>query len=188
MKDQILKLRSEGKSYRKIEEMLGCSRSTISYHCGEGQREKFRARARKSKNRNRLVNRVYNYKGKVSGKNKRRKLNVSARDFQRKSGWKLTNRAKGNLDFNSEDVIKKYGVETQCYLSGEKINLLEDNHYCLDHIVPPKSGGDNSLENAGILHKIVNRMKTDLSVDEFLAWCKKILEHNGYEVKKGGIA
>jgi len=35
MKDKILKLRSEGKSYRQIEALLGCSRSTISYHCSE---------------------------------------------------------------------------------------------------------------------------------------------------------
>ena len=40
MKDQILKLRDEGKSYREIKRILGCSSSTIAYHCGEGQKEK----------------------------------------------------------------------------------------------------------------------------------------------------
>ena len=35
MKEKILKLRSEGKTYNEIEKMLGCSKSTISYHCSK---------------------------------------------------------------------------------------------------------------------------------------------------------
>jgi transposase len=33
LKNKILKLRSEGKSYKAISEELGCSKATISYHC-----------------------------------------------------------------------------------------------------------------------------------------------------------
>lgn len=33
MKEEIIKLRKEGKSYREIEKEIGCSRATISYHC-----------------------------------------------------------------------------------------------------------------------------------------------------------
>lgn len=44
MKEQILKLRSEGKTYSEIQFQLGCSKSTISFHCGEkgklGKRKK----------------------------------------------------------------------------------------------------------------------------------------------------
>ena len=40
MKDDILKLRSEGKSYRQIQKILGCSLSTIAYHCSPGEKEK----------------------------------------------------------------------------------------------------------------------------------------------------
>ena len=32
-KEKILELRESGKSYRRIEKILKCSRSTISYHC-----------------------------------------------------------------------------------------------------------------------------------------------------------
>lgn len=32
-KDDIIRLRKQGKSYREIEEKLGCSRGNISYHC-----------------------------------------------------------------------------------------------------------------------------------------------------------
>lgn len=48
---KILTLKSEGKSYREIEEELGCSKGTISYHLGEGQKEKAmdRQRDRRSK-------------------------------------------------------------------------------------------------------------------------------------------
>ena len=35
MKDKIIELRSEGLSYNKIAEKLGCSKSTISYHCSK---------------------------------------------------------------------------------------------------------------------------------------------------------
>ena len=42
MKERILALRNEGLTYNEIKDLLGCSKSTISYHCGEGQKEKSR--------------------------------------------------------------------------------------------------------------------------------------------------
>ena len=45
-KDKILKLRSEGKTYREISSILGCSKSVISYHCVNGN-EKIRALEKK---------------------------------------------------------------------------------------------------------------------------------------------
>ena len=35
LKDEILKLRAEGKSYRQIEKILSCSRANIHYHCSD---------------------------------------------------------------------------------------------------------------------------------------------------------
>src|SRR5438046_7331808 len=40
MKEKILELRKSGKSYREIEKILSCSRSTIAYHCSEGYKKK----------------------------------------------------------------------------------------------------------------------------------------------------
>lgn len=40
MKEQILKLRSEGKSYKQIKNIIGCSLSTICYHLRSDQKEK----------------------------------------------------------------------------------------------------------------------------------------------------
>lgn len=40
MKEDIFKLYEQGKSYREIQAILGCSKGTISYHLGKGQKEK----------------------------------------------------------------------------------------------------------------------------------------------------
>lgn len=47
MKDQILKLRSEGKSYKQIKSILGCSLSTICYHLRPDQKQKVLKRRNK---------------------------------------------------------------------------------------------------------------------------------------------
>lgn len=39
-KENILRLRAEGKSYRQIQATLGCSKGTIAYHLGPGQKDK----------------------------------------------------------------------------------------------------------------------------------------------------
>jgi len=38
-KENILKLRAEGKTYTEIQKILGCSKGTISYHLGDGQKQ-----------------------------------------------------------------------------------------------------------------------------------------------------
>lgn len=40
MKEQILKLRTQGLTYRKIKNELGCSLGCIAYHCGEGVKQR----------------------------------------------------------------------------------------------------------------------------------------------------
>lgn len=61
MKDKILKLRKEGKSYREIEKILGCSRSLVSYYCSKGQKQKNNKRSRDR--RISLKKRCLEYKG-----------------------------------------------------------------------------------------------------------------------------
>lgn len=176
MKEKILKLRSEGKTYNEIKNELGCSKSTISYYCSNGQKEKAKKRVRKRR-KNILIGKTERF---IYRKSKN--INESIRKFQKRD-----NSIKGCVNpdieqtFNWKDVIKKFGENTECYLSGEKINLYENN-YSLDHILPSSRGGDNSLNNLGITHKIVNNMKSDLTPDELIEWCRKILEYNGYNV------
>ena len=45
-KEQILELKNKGFSYRKIQEITGCSKGTISYHLGIGQKDKVNSRTK----------------------------------------------------------------------------------------------------------------------------------------------
>lgn len=49
MKEKILKLRSEGKTYNEIVSIVGCSKSVVAYHCNP----KVRAKAMIYKNKTR---------------------------------------------------------------------------------------------------------------------------------------
>ena len=51
LKEDILDLAKKGLSYRQIQKELGCSKSTISYHLGDGQKDKARARVRKQRDK-----------------------------------------------------------------------------------------------------------------------------------------
>jgi CRISPR/Cas system Type II protein with McrA/HNH and RuvC-like nuclease domain len=178
MKEKILKLREEGKSYKQIQLILNCSKSTISYHCGEGQKEKTKTRT-KQRRENTLLEKVERFKYRKFRNNREKVRRFNKRDNE--NGF--TNKVLEHTFFWT-DVLNKFGENTVCYLSGEKINLLNDS-YSLDHIIPHSRGGDNSLDNLGITHEIVNKMKSDLNPDELIIWCKKILEFNGYKIIKG---
>ena len=174
MKENILKLRSEGKSYNEIKKELGCSKSTIAYHCGDGQKIKNRDRARRHRKKP-LVAKLETFKAK-SFKNK-------IRDFQRREGSTLSSDQK-EFNFTVEDVIRKMGKQPMCYLSGEVINIEDFKSFHFDHIKPASKGGLNTLKNLGILSASVNKMKHDLTVEEFIDKCVQILTHLGYTVIK----
>jgi len=46
IKNQILKLKKKGHSYSEIQKIVGCSKGTISYHLGIGQKDKTLNRTR----------------------------------------------------------------------------------------------------------------------------------------------
>lgn len=172
LKDKILELRKLDKSYKEIKNELNCSLSTISHYCGEGQFEKTKRRNEILRKRNRLLNKVSNFKQ----TKRERNLVENIRKFQLRN--------KKSINFTYNDVLDKFGQHTKCYLSGQDIDLVNDNDYHLDHIIPIAKGGTNSLDNLGILKKDINIMKKDILVDDFLTLCKIILENNNYLVKK----
>ena len=59
-KNEIFRLKAEGKSYREIQKILGCSKGTIAYHLGKGQKEKYAAT--RVKHRTTIKQYIQNYK------------------------------------------------------------------------------------------------------------------------------
>ena len=53
LRQKILELHEAGQSYNEISRELGCAKSTISYHIGEGQKSKTNLRNRNSKGKKR---------------------------------------------------------------------------------------------------------------------------------------
>lgn len=181
MKENILALRAQGKSYKEIVEALGCSLGTVSYHCGEGQKDKSRKRYLARNKQHALLLKCNNFQ-------RNKKLKDKAEDFQRlrfkqKGIVKL---GKRNLTFTWKDVVSKFGWNTTCYLTGKHINLIETSTYNLDHIVPSCRGGSNLLDNMGICIKEANAAKNSQTVNEFLQLCKDVLIHHGYKVHEQG--
>jgi 5-methylcytosine-specific restriction endonuclease McrA len=192
MKEKILELRNQGKSYNQIVEILGCSKSTISYYCGDNQKEKSKERTKELRLNNPLIQKVDNFKSRVKVNKKfedkedkeERYIKESIRKFQTRDYHNKIKYDKLKLKtFNFDDVLEKFGVDTKCYLSGEPINLYKNN-YNLDHIIPVSKNGGNSFENLGIAHEVVNKMKSDLTPEELIEWCIKILTYNGYTISK----
>lgn len=179
---KIIELKENGYSYNKIMKELNCSKGTISYYLGDNQKEKTKNRSVKVKSKPEFVLQKKLYAFRYRDNLGKRVLS-KVRDFQRREGSKITI-SKPELNFDIEDFLLKIGNEPKCYLSGEKIDLYETKSYSIDHITPATKGGDNSLENAGLLSTSINKMKSDITVEEFLEKCIQVLEYNGYVVTK----
>lgn len=169
MKERILTLRSEGKSYNEIKNILGCSKGTISYYCGDKQDEKAKLRQR--------ANRA-NVKSKVN-----RKIEFFLRNSVNGFKREVKSREVNSLMSNDE-AYQKIINNPFCYLTGRKIDLEDMKSYQLDHILPRSKGGSNELENLGLTCRDANQSKTDLTVEEYIALCAEVLEHSGYKVIK----
>ena len=63
-----------------------------------------------------------------------------------------------------------------CALSGEKLTPKTAE---LDHKVARSKGGTDTIENLQWLDRTINKMKGSMSVDEFVAACKRVARWNG---------
>lgn len=174
MKEQILTLRKQNKSYREIAKIVNCSLSTISYYCGKGQKEKKKKQTQIFRKNNTINTKLSAFKA--------RKIYEKTYNFQKREKSKY-DPSKENL-FTVEEVISKIGDNPICYLTGNKIDLADSKSYSFDHIIPISKGGLNTLENLELITVDINKMKHNLSLEDFLNNCKKILEYNGYQVLK----
>lgn len=173
VKDKIIALRSKGKSYNEIAKQLKCSKSTISYHCGNGS-EKKRAQAYNKQVSAKARRKLNNFKSRVSRKNFRGKIKTfKRRKLKSRTHTKVNNVSK---NYTYEDVLKKIGAQPRCYLTGTLIDLNKTDTYNFDHIIPASKGGTNDLDNLGLCTPEANSAKGNLSLEELYELCESILE------------
>lgn len=178
-KENILRLRAEGKSYNEIQAELGCSKGTIAYHCGEGQKQKSLNRRARSRRNSGHYNKVYRFlEEKVPttarvGKNDLRALREKVRGFHRFFEEEPEEK------FTVDEFKEKFKDATECYLTGRPIDFSDTRTYQLDHVVPRSRGGSNSLKNCEVAVKEANYAKGNQSLEEFILMCYDVVKHWG---------
>lgn len=177
-KQKILELREKGYSYRKIQKELGCSKGTISFHCGDGQKDKYAFRTRKRRKNHPYIQKLENFLHDKYLKKDRPQKNIR---LLYKKLWFFS---KGAKMITLKEVTDKFGESPKCYLTGDSIDINQPKTYQFDHIIPKSRGGTSTINNLGICTKVANLSKTDMTLDEYILHCKKVLEHNGYQVTK----
>jgi HNH endonuclease len=189
IKEKILELRSKGYNYNQIKKEIGCSKGTISYHCGEGQKEKTRFRTTKRRG-NPLVGKIQFFCEKSKPTGYLQKIStITDKAISKKLNGKVmrfscSKKGEYNTMFKVKDLVEKIGDDPTCYLTGRKIDLNHSRSYNLDHVVPKSRGGDDSLGNCQIACREANFAKGDLSYDEFIQLCKEVLEHHENKLSK----
>jgi 5-methylcytosine-specific restriction endonuclease McrA len=124
MKDKILSLRKEGKSYREIQKVLGCSRSLVSYYVNPDGKTKSLQR----QNKNRFRRRTH-YKNLLGGKCQKcgYKKCLDALQFHHKNPkeklFEIQSAIWGQVGVSESDILKEV----------EKCILLCANCHCETH-------------------------------------------------------
>jgi 5-methylcytosine-specific restriction endonuclease McrA len=181
VKDEILRLRKLGYTYPQIQTELQCSKGTISYHCGEGQKDKTaKRRSSHRDNQHPLTRKIENF----HLKNKTHKTSdAPTRTLNRILRIKIEKFSMNkqgvynNMSFTVADFLKKIGDNPVCSLTGRPINLLDSRSYQLDHIMPRAKGGDNSLGNCQLTCREANQAKHELTTEEFITLCREVVSH-----------
>lgn len=186
LEKQILQLRSQGLTYDQIAKELGCSKSTISYHCSPGQKEKNKARNRYNKRKDPIANKLNKFMERKPAEIESasptstiaRRVYDKVNNFQRRIANSSKRLSKVDKSFSMNDVLALYGGSfATCYLTGDLIDLSAPDTYTFDHILPVARGGTNDISNLGIATKKANMAKSDLLLEDFLDLCEKILKN-----------
>lgn len=187
-RDDIIRLRKQDKTYREIEDTLGCSRSTISYHCNQvglqGEKnEKISEEKAES---------IKAYYKNHTARETAEKFNVSEKTVQKYGEKKKKQVTKNSKEPDSPYVdSKKYRGE----LTEEKVavKFMEKGYTVLDprgrekyDLVVHKDGEFDKVqckhlnfkENYGIIKTNWQGRKkaytySSENVDYFATWCKE---------------
>ena len=193
---KILELRQSGKTYRQIRQILNCSLGTLCYYLGDSQREKKSIRQQNNRKKQHPFKRkIESFIHKCTTQ---RKIKVSVGHTRNVIQYKLYgfmsyyyNKLRGYKNmttseekFTVDDIIQKFGATPVCYLTGELIDITKSKTYEFDHIIPRSRGGTNNIDNLGICSHKANRAKSNMTPDEFVNLCKKVLQHQGYKITK----
>ena len=143
-----------------------------AYYLSPTRKRALQAQTRRRRLRIPLHQRVARFKMKKQMRDK-------ADLFQRRNGSKAGIR---NSSFTYKDVLAKFGDAPVCYLTGVAVDWQRPETFVFDHVVPATRGGENCLENLGLLSPLANKMKSDLTVQEFLTVCQQVLQHYGFTV------
>jgi hypothetical protein len=80
---------------------------------------------------------------------------------------------------NAKGTVTVHGIlhvieqqDYRCALTGM---LLEPEDAALDHKTPISRGGKHTLDNIQVLNRDVNRAKSTLNNDEFIALCRQVV-------------
>lgn len=184
---EILELRSNGYSYNKIMKELGCSKSTVHYHCTNAKDRVVRKNLDRRKNNPDLaiMRKIYSFcvdtKEKKYEESKARKLY----DIVNRAIWRFSRiDGRSNRMFSPKDFFNKFTKTPKCALTGRDIDLLDTKSYELDHIVPRAHGGTNELDNCQILCRDANRAKNSMLQDDFIKLCREIVAHDDQKRNK----
>jgi|688.fasta_scaffold492486_1 hypothetical protein len=173
---RIIELHQQGKTYREIKNELKCSLSTICYHCGKGQKNKNRIKNTLYRKKHPYIQKIQNFN--LIYKTVIKSPVLSNSKILYLKFYRFASRGlKLDKMITLEEVVQKFGENPVCYLTGVPIDISQPRTYHFDHIVPVSKGGTNSLDNLGICTKQANLSKTDMTKDEFILFCRKVIQY-----------
>ena len=185
LEKSIFELRNKGYSYNQISTILNCSKSIVSYHCGNGQKDRTLLRNAQYRQKNIVLKKIHRFHQQripkiipfIPSKTLRYRLSSKIRKF-----------GEYNPMFTVEQLLNKIGPNPTCYLTGLPIDLNDSKSYQLDHKIPKSRGGDNSLDNCGLVCKRANMSKSDMTYDEYIELCKLVLSNHEKQIARAGNA
>lgn len=185
MREEILKLRALGKSYKQIAEELNCSKSTITYHCTENSRKKNQLRGQQYRANNKN-NRQLKKCLVCDNQTKNPKFCSNECFVEYTTKTRIYNKCLNcNCDIIHKSNIQKY-CSRDCAFQHQwqtRKNEIENNGF-----IYPSTKGDTS---AFVAKKyLTEKHGHKCSICQISEWCSKplmlILDHidgNGYNWK-----